>query len=57
MKRLRYKTKKESELGLDDLPQGFTPTHSFEYEVKNGKVKPHKKKLTQNQINKLKNER
>ena len=57
MKRLRYKTKKEPEVSLEDLPTGFTHTHAYEYKLKNGKVKPQKKKLTQQNIKKLKNER
>lgn len=57
MKRLRYKTKKEPEVSLEDLPSGFTHTHSYEYKVEKGKVKPHKKKLTQQEIKKLKDER
>lgn len=57
MKRLRYKTKKEPEISLKDIPEGFTQTHAFEYTVENGKLKPHKKKLTTKQIKKLKDER
>ena len=57
MKRLRYKTKKEPDISLADLPQDFTPTHAYEYKFKRGKLKPHKIKLTNSQIKKLKNER
>lgn len=57
MKRLRYKTKKDNEIPIQDLPSGFTPTHTYTYTVKKGKLKPHKHKLTNHEINKLKNER
>lgn len=54
MKKLRYKTKKEPEVGLDDLPNEFTPTHAYSYSVKKGKLKPHKVKLTNKEIKKFK---
>ena len=57
MKKLRYKTKKEPNIGLDDLPQDFTPTHAYEYQFKKGKLKPHKVKLKNSQIKKLRDER
>lgn len=57
MKKLRYKTKKEPDISLDEIPAGFTATHSFEYEVKKGKVKLNKKKLSNKDIKKLKDER
>lgn len=57
MKRLRYKTKSELYISLDDLPQEFTPTHVYTYSIENGKLKPHKHKLTKTEIKKLKSER
>ncbi len=56
MKRLRYKTKSELYISLEDLPQEFTPTHVYTYSIENGKLKPHKHKLTKSEIKKLKNE-
>ncbi len=57
MKRLRYKNKQEKQISIDEVPQGFTPTHVFEYKFIKGKLKTRKRKLTKQEIKKLKDER
>lgn len=53
MKRLRYRTKTNNEIPLENIPQGFTPTHVYEYKIVKGKMKAFKKKLTKSEIKKL----
>ena len=53
MKKLRYKTKKEFDLSIEDMPTGFTKDHTYEYEFKKGKLKSKKIKLKPKDIQKI----